>query len=123
MFVITNIMNNFELEQGKKIPYNIKDIHKGFIGELLKSIGIEEEPTKINTGRKGVEILEQLGEYDDIVIFKIEFDPRVSDSQVNPILQGGYRLSSYIFYVYIEDELIKLIPRNPLIASVAQLEE
>lgn len=107
-------MNKFQLDlTGLKLVYNLEDVNDTFFEDKLKELGVEENISEIRAGRGGqLAILDTNSKYKDVVTWDKMFDPIYAEEQVNPILPGGWRLSSYIFYIVNNGELIKLVPRK-----------
>lgn len=64
----------------------------------------------ILTGKAGADALNHY--YKDIVKVIDYFDPLYGNDDVNPVTSSGYRLSSYIYHVYTNDTIYKLVPIN-----------
>lgn len=86
------------------IPYKLGKNKANLALEEIGSININI----ILTGKAGAETLDNY--YKDVVKVIDYFDPYESNKDVNPIISTGYRLSSYIFHVYTNDKIYKLIP-------------
>ena len=103
---------------GYKIVYSINSINKRFIEDILSSTGLKENISEIRTGRGGQLALEKAdSKYKNLVIWDVYFDPVDTNPDVNPILNTGWRLSSHIYHIINDNELIKLIPKNTVLYS------
>lgn len=93
------------MKEYKVIPYKLGKNKANLALEEIGSVNINI----ILTGKGGAGTLDDY--YKDVIKVIDYFDPsEESNEDVNPIISTGYRLSSYIFHVYTNDKIYKLIP-------------
>jgi hypothetical protein len=89
-----------------KIPFHINrnEINKELYYLQNKGHVIKE----IYTGQAGIKNVNE----DFIMLTKIDdiYDPKESDHIINPMLEDGYRLSSYVYRIYTDDKVYKFVP-------------
>lgn len=97
-----------KLNYGKRYPYKLEKFSR--LEDILSNHNIKENISKIETGNAGKQLLEKYGsKFLDKVKLNVDFDPLESDNEFNPLIYG-YRLSSYMFFITNNNELIKLVP-------------
>lgn len=101
----------YKLEEGLKVTYNIEEANQTLIEDMLAKAKFADKATKIETGAGGYLLLNVVNsKYVNILRIHQDFDPLQADQKVNPMV-NGHRLSSYIFYVWIGEKLLKIVPR------------
>lgn len=104
-----------KLQKGIKFPFKIDNLL-----DIVERIKRGEKPIqsietsgirRIETGHAGYQLLKEIEEYKDVLVEQPSFDPIMANELINPIISTGYRLSSYMIYIYgDDDELIKFVP-------------
>jgi len=90
-----------------------KPLKRTFIEDVLAQIGFKNDVTEIRTGRAGQLALQKAeSKYIDKIVLDESFDPIYADESVNR-LYNGWRLSSYIYYITIDDQTVKIVPLAP----------
>ena len=102
----------FNLDRtGYKVIYSRELFTDRIIDDSIKDFNVEIN--KIETGKGGYKVLKDLGsKYLDITFIDNQLDPKEA-SDVNPMVEPDrYRLSSYMYFIYNNKEIIKLIPKR-----------
>lgn len=92
------------MQEFKIIPYKLERDKANIALEEIGNININ----LILTGKAGADSLDEY--YKDVVKVIDYFDPKDSNEEVNPIISSGYRLSSYIYHVYTNNMIYKIVP-------------
>lgn len=103
------------LEDGFRVIYEIDSFTSHTIQDGLEASGLKGGIKSMETGTGGKELLRKFEDpFQYVTEYSELFEPRESNELVNPILESGLRLSSYMFYIELEDGTVKIIPKNPL---------